>query len=310
MVNLVPYRLNRTLLQRSGPLARTLRFPDPRSAPWRRPNLDLHRQKGIGDVLMCTPALRELKRRNPTCHVRFYTRCETLIRGLPYIDEVLPFDDRPADAIELLYENLVPPRTHIARIFADVIGLKITDLRPDCIIDAALTADFQSAWQNLPRPHVIVSRRASAWTPNKDWPDANWAELITGLAQTCGVIEIGAPDPTAIPITAPHYRDLRGQTPEAHFIAAIAAADIHAGPMSGPVHIAAAAGKPSVIVLGGYEDPANTAYPGNIALYTKVPCAPCWLREPCPYDRKCLTAIAPGIVEQAVRRVWGRDRGD
>ena len=192
MAALVPYRLNRALLQRSGPAARALRYPAPRSAPWRRPALDLHRQKGIGDVLMCTPALRELKRRNPACHVRFYTRCGDIVRGLPYIDEVLPFDDRPEDAIELLYEDLVPPRTHIAHIFADIIGVGLTDLRPDCIIDTDLVAAFHAAWAHLPRPHVIVSRRASAWTPNKDWPDANWAELLTQLGQTSGVIEIGA----------------------------------------------------------------------------------------------------------------------
>ena len=106
----------------------------------------------------------------------------------------------------------------------------------------------------------------------------------------------------------PHrnYINLVGRTSLAEFVSAVAAGDIHVGPMSGPVHIAAAARRPSVVIYGGYEHPRCTLYPGNIALYTPVACAPCWLREPCPYDRKCLSAISPISVEEAVRRIWAK----
>src|SRR5262249_8824214 len=54
-----------------------------------RPTFDIARFGGIGDVLMCTPGLRELKRKNPKVYIRFYTNHTALVRGLPYIDEVL-----------------------------------------------------------------------------------------------------------------------------------------------------------------------------------------------------------------------------
>jgi len=41
-----------------------------------------------------------------------------------------------------------------------------------------------------------------------------------------------------------------------------------------------------------------------------VPCAPCWLRTPCPFDLKCLRAIASAQVEQAVGRTWDRLRAE
>ena len=76
----------------------------------------------------------------------------------------------------------------------------------------------------------------------------------------------------------PHYVDLSGKLPLGHFLAAVAAGDIHVGPVSGPVHVAAAAGKPSVVIYGGYEHPDCSSYPGNINLYTALSCSPCWLR--------------------------------
>src|ERR1700731_911808 len=89
-------RFGRPFLRRSGPIARLLRYPNPLKRPWQRQTIDLARESALGDVLMCTPVLRELKRRNPHCHIRFYTNFGPLVNGLPYIDEVLPYEQKPA----------------------------------------------------------------------------------------------------------------------------------------------------------------------------------------------------------------------
>jgi ADP-heptose:LPS heptosyltransferase len=303
------YRLRMSLLRRAAPrsgrIARFLRFPDPFTAPWRRSVLDIGRDVGLGDVLMCTPALRELKRRHPDSHVRFYTDFAPLVRGLPYIDEVLPWSVRPKDTILLRYEEVIPPRAHIARILGDQLGVNVRDVCPDCVIQDNLVAGFQHAWRDWPRPYITVNRRAGDWTPNKDWPDQRWSQLICALARSATVIEIGKPDPCAGPIAAGHYIDLRGRTLVEELAAAIAAADFHLGPISGPVHIAAAARRPSIIIAGGYEHPSSAvAYSGNVVFYTDVDCAPCWLRSPCPYDRKCLTAITPAAVADSLWQAW------
>jgi hypothetical protein len=170
------FRLRTRLRSRSGAVARIVRHPIPFLAPWRRSSLDIGRESGIGDVLMCTSALRELKRLNPSCRVRFYTKYDTLVRGLPYIDEVLPYHARPPDVINLRYEDAIPPRTHLAQIMGDNLGISIQDVRPDCVIRAELVERFQEVWRKLPRPHVIVQRRSGPWTPNKNWPDHYWTE--------------------------------------------------------------------------------------------------------------------------------------
>ncbi|MGA2089541.1 MAG: hypothetical protein ABSG66_11555, partial [Stellaceae bacterium] len=54
-----------SVLAHSGALARFARNPVPFRAPWRSAVLHVHRNMGLGDILMCTPALREVKRLNP-----------------------------------------------------------------------------------------------------------------------------------------------------------------------------------------------------------------------------------------------------
>jgi ADP-heptose:LPS heptosyltransferase len=306
------YRLRKALLRwagpRSGRLARALRFPNPFSAPWRRPVLDVVAHGGIGDVIMCTPALRELKRRNPRARLRFYSGFSSLVRGLPYIDEALPYETRPHPAIYMDYSDetdFVAPRAPLVSLLGDTLGLPVRDTTMDCIIDAALVVRYRAAWQNLPHPHLAVVRRANSQrTPNKNWPDGAWDSLIQSLGRRATVIELGEAGDPVDAGAATNFINLRGRTSVEELVAAIAAADLYVGPMSGPAHIAAAAGTPAVVIYGGYEPPAYTAYPRRVGLAAQVPCSPCWLTTPCPYDRKCLTAISPATVEAAIWRLW------
>src|SRR5262245_61627569 len=75
--------IHRHLTRRSGPVARLLGHPNPLKRPWNWPTIELARDVGLGDVLMCTPVLREVKRRNPRCYIRFYTEFGPLVNGLP-----------------------------------------------------------------------------------------------------------------------------------------------------------------------------------------------------------------------------------
>jgi ADP-heptose:LPS heptosyltransferase len=297
------YPLADHLAAQWGWAARLLRWPLPWLVPYRRPQLHVARGTALGDVLMCTPALRELKRRNPSCHVTFYTDFQDLVAGLPFIDLVRPFAESPDSTIWLSYEKSVPPRRHIARIMGDHLGVAVRDVRPFCTVDAAESDRFRQRWKDLPRPRVVVIRRASVWTPNKDWPDEFWDELIDQLATWGTVIEVGAAA-SRQSRSGGSYVDITGQTTLTQLIAAIAASDLHVGPITGTVHIAAAVGIPSVVIYGGYEHPKCSAYSGNVNLYSPVPCAPCWLRDNCPYSKKCLHMITPADVESALHRLW------
>jgi ADP-heptose:LPS heptosyltransferase len=298
------WTIGRRILARSGVPARVMRLGAQWRWPWRRAELIVARGGGIGDVLMATPLLREAKRRHPALRTILYTNhCAALVRGLPYIDEVRPLEAMPANAIDLTYEDAIPPGVPLPQILADHVGLRLDDIVPDCVVSQDRIAYFRGLWAELPRPHFVVLRRAGYWTRNKDWADTSWVGLLTRLGDTATIIEIGEEDAKLAAVVLPNYIDMRSQIPLHELPAVIAAADLYIGPVSGPMHVAAAVGTRGVIICGGYEHPIGCSYPGHHMLYTPVPCAPCWLRGPCPNQHACLTAISVADVEAAVWEV-------
>ena len=308
------HRLHLALLRRaapySGALPRRLRHPNPFAAPWRRARLDIISHGGVGDVIMCTAVLREVKRRNPGCRIRFYSKYSPLVDGLPYIDAALPRELCPDRAMQLNYwdddTSHFPLHGRLIALLGDQMGLKVIDERVECVIDPKLVAGYRAAWQSLPHPRIVLSRHGGEWTPNKEWPEQSWNALIERLTRRAAIIEIGATREPAPRVASGNYLDLRGSTSVSEMAAALAAADLHVGPESGPMHVAAAVRTPSVILYGGYLPTFCTHYPGNIALATELPCAPCWLIRPCPFALKCMTAITPPMVENSLWRLWSR----
>jgi ADP-heptose:LPS heptosyltransferase len=278
---------------------RRLRWAFGVNAPFRRRELHLARGGALGDVLLCMPAARAIKALNPSCLVYFYTKYTELLRGLSFLDGVRPIDEAPPHAIELEYESCIPPFRHIARIFGDQVGVAVKDVRPSCALDETRGRSWRSRFAAAGRPVAVVNRRAGPWTPNKDWPEAYWAELLERLRRHAMVVEIGAPGAPAMQADDSSYIDLRGQTDLADLVAVIAAANIHIGPISGPVHVAAAFRVPSVVIYGGYEDPVCSEYQGNVNLVNQPDCSPCWLREPCPIGLICLQNISVATVFEA-----------
>ena len=303
--------MRRNLMSRSGWFTRRSRWPIPGSEPFRQAMLHLGRYDGLGDVLLCTPAIRTLKQLNPACRVVFSTRFPSLVDGLPYFDEVREWSnvtEPPPNLIEFRYEEWIPPQRHIARIFGDQIGVAVRDVQPDCVVEPGRKDEAIDRLKDFPRPWIILNRRASGWSPNKNWPDDRWDDLIDRLVDWASVVEIGSGESPTQSHRDDRYVSLIGQLSLAQFVGLIAVADLNVGPVSGPVHVAAAFDVPSVVVIGGYEHPVNTHYPGNTELYSAIECAPCWLREPCPFDKKCLNLITPVQVEAALKALAARNR--
>ena len=136
----------------------------------------------------------------------------------------------------------------------------------------------------------------------KRWPAERYAELADRLmASGMNVTLIGSPGETAVSDeVAARARGnlvlLTGKTTVAAALAIISIADVLVTNDTGPAHVGAATGTPTLVIFG----PTNplTTYPLSPAaeIIRRPPdCAPCMLRD-CPIDHRCMTAIAPEEV--------------
>ena len=312
-----------------------LHWPWPLRKPYQRKRLTLTPPGGgIGDELVCTPILREIKQRNPKCHITFLSRYPQLFTGFPHIDELIPYNpDLAAKAIRLAYDHVCPmfkgvakgkpPVSHgskdlsgrslhanythayppprpLISLMAEWVGLQFFSTKLFCSVPPA-TNFIREFADEIQHPLIVIQTVASQWTPNKNWPADHWRELIAMLTKLGTVVETGTESCLPKEFQLAQFRSLVGKTNLDEFLYIISKADVFVGPVSGGMHIAHAYQKPSVIIYGGYESPDGYKYSRVMPLYSVIHCAPCWLTTPCPYGLECLKRIVPQQVFDAVK---------
>ena len=81
---------------------------------------------------------------------------------------------------------------------------------------------------------------------------------------------------------------------------------------TGPMHLAAAVGTPTLALFFGPSSPVDTAAyrPGGLALASSLPCAPCKEPRECPRAFACRGALTPERVQQVLESLDGLASGD
>jgi ADP-heptose:LPS heptosyltransferase len=170
------------------------------------------------------------------------------------------------------------------------------------------------------RPLVCI--HPASGTEMRQWPPAHFASLINMLVrdEDVNIAIIGGPDELEIAnqviariknpdrVTSLVGKLKLQELP--HFIESCA---LFVGNNSGPKHIAAALGVPTIGIHSGVVDPNEWGPLGETALAIKrdVSCAPCYLakREDCHRELACLAGLAPADVLSACRRLLGAKHG-
>ncbi|MBS0362275.1 MAG: glycosyltransferase family 9 protein [Proteobacteria bacterium] len=121
------------------------------------------------------------------------------------------------------------------------------------------------------KPYALFVPGGSAHRPEKRWPVENYGELARILyARGLDIVVIGGPQETSlaqqIQRAAPRTRDLTGRTDFASIARLGARAALAVGNDTGPLHLAAAAGAPTVVLFSNASDPALSAPRGKVAV--------------------------------------------
>lgn len=192
-----------------------------------------------------------------------------------YTDAVEP-PRGPFHVIERNLALLAPLDLAAGRV---VFRIPETPLRDDL---AAATAE---------RPIGLAP--GGAWA-TKRWPVAHWIALARELAERAPVVVVWGPKEEAearriakeagVPILPPtSFKDLVAVLPRLRKLVAVE---------SGPLHLAAALGVPTISLIGPTDPDRNGAYGlGHRAVVARPPCHPCYARTCANWI--CMPAIEP-----------------
>jgi ADP-heptose:LPS heptosyltransferase len=122
-----------------------------------------------------------------------------------------------------------------------------------------------------PRPYVLLVPGGSAHRLEKRWPDEHFARLAVGLDKAgFDVLIIGGPQEAmlahVIQRTAKKARDLTGRTDFARIALLGAKAALAVGNDTGPLHLIAAAGAPTIALFSNASDPELSGPRGHVAI--------------------------------------------
>jgi heptosyltransferase I len=149
----------------------------------------------------------------------------------------------------------------------------------------------------FPRPWLAVAAGAK-WV-TKRWPPAHFATLLTKAQRAFGgtALLVGSADDTALSAAIANQlpgpvRDFTGKTSLPRLAAILAAADVMVANDTGPLHLAAALGRPCVAPYTCTQVKLHGPYamPGGVE--TAVACAGSYLKQ-CPNDAVCFADLTP-----------------
>ncbi|MGE0127459.1 MAG: lipopolysaccharide heptosyltransferase II [Blastocatellales bacterium] len=160
--------------------------------------------------------------------------------------------------------------------------------------------------------HPLVALNAGATNSRaKCWPEDRFATLADQLvdALNARIVFIGAASERdgAERIIQQMKRqgavNLAGKTSMAELIGALEACDLLVSNDTGPAHVSAALGRPTLTIFGPTNEfeTAPTGPRAELIRAKGVECARCMLRD-CPIDHRCMTRIAPSeVFERALK---------
>ena len=190
--------------------------------------------------------------------------------------------------------------------------------QPDASLDVSEVRKDEARYL-LKRQGVANDRPVIALCPGsinsraKRWPAERFAVLADRCIDTLNaeILLVGAKEELEVSLQVAnrmHNRPtvLTGETNIAEVVAVLSIVDLLITNDTGPAHIAAALGRPTLVIFGP-TNPLTTRPFSPFAEIIRHPpdCAPCMLRD-CPIDHRCMTAITPDEVFERAREMMSR----
>jgi ADP-heptose:LPS heptosyltransferase len=261
----------------------------------------LDRRAALGDVIMTTPVIRELRRRYPEAHIQVVTDEPAVLANNPDVSRVvLPSQMEKKDPWDIYinlnnaYETQVSSHyieSYLDRAFGesrDQVTDRDTAMYPS---DDEKAAVDEALAEHKIKDYIVVHMRRWAWE-NKNIDFQIWSALFTRLQDKypdVTIISIGAKYDMRVPVL-PGYADLVEQLSLGEIQYLISGARAFIGPDSGPFHIAGTTRTPIVALISHLLPeqilPWRDGEFGKdiTVVLSGVPCVGCYARQTPPVN--------------------------
>jgi O-antigen biosynthesis protein len=234
----------------------------------------------------------------------------------PWLDVVLEWEGD---------NQLHRKRSHISDDLLRLVDAVATAGEDDRTILPQATGGVATLPAGLPaKASALFSKPVVAVHPGvgavmRQWMPEYFATVIDLLIEKNGVnvVLVGGPDEAELAgqvlksvVNRNSVVSLAGRTSLAELTALLGACALYLGNNSGPKHIAALLGVPTVGIHSGVVDAAEwgPVGPRAIAVQRNMVCSPCYLVKPedCVRDMACLKRLEPAVVHQYCEMMLAR----
>ncbi len=243
----------------------------------------LIRSGAIGDLLFLTPCIAPLQARYPNatvticCFKKHHAILANIHKTTVCDYPILEVHAKRYDLI-LGLENVIElaGSKHATEAFAEALGVTVTDYTPLYVVTSEEKNWAASSVPKGDKPRVALQLRASV--KNRDYPMAQWNEVISGLvARGWEVLLYGSKGqvPTLPKNTPPEVIDCSSMTFR-EAAAVLATCDAFCGVDSAFVNLCPALGVPAIGLYGPFPWESRTSHsPKTRALSGVGDCAGC-----------------------------------
>lgn len=229
--------------------------------------------------------------------------------------------DEPREGARGLYDVIVRRPsycTHAVDWYLEVLKTLAVPVHRDFIWlpeRSDLAGEVRRKWHTQTGPRIVLQPGAR-WI-NKRWPVEHFVELVAGITAIrpearFAILgseadrELGAAIARA---DTQRCLDLTGKIPLPEMVEWIRSSDLMVSNDTGPMHVAAALGKPLIAIFGPTE-PRRTGPYGQLESVVRagLPCIPC-MKARCsfPQPLECLRTISPELVLARIEARWKVD---
>jgi ADP-heptose:LPS heptosyltransferase len=293
-------------------------FPFDPTKDWNNCDIWLYRGGGWGDLLMLTPVIRELKIRWLDCriHVACGSEYFSLFEGIDVVTEYIPIPNEKREEIDCLvdFEELVEgnplaEHEHMAQLFANQLGIRLENLKPDYYVKEEELDWAKSMYPDKGMSRIGIQFLASAFY--RTYPFMG--KVMVELAKKAEIFLFGTPGQIKLVEPIPNVVNLMDDKLSFRQSAAVLlTCDACVAPDSALVHLCSALDLPCLGLYGPFPSDLRTTSNLTMSLNGKAPCAPCFFHAETPdqfpvgmpcSEKKCCVALESIESARVVRNV-------